>query len=87
MKKEIDQLRNSARMSTTNGKNVDNQSKNVAVGGPKPEIKKMKAEELGSPIETWPKNNRTNKTRRKNLFIIGSINFNDQPNKRYDSWY
>lgn len=55
LEKEIDQLRNSARMSTTNGKNVDNQSKNVAVGGPKPEIKKIKAEELGSPIETWPK--------------------------------
>ena len=55
LEKEIDQLRNSARMSTTTGKNVDNQSKNVVVGGPKPEIKKMKAEELGSPIETWPK--------------------------------
>ena len=55
LEKEIDQLRNSARISTTNGKNVDNQSKNVAVGGPKPEIKKMKAEELGNPIETWPK--------------------------------
>ena len=55
IKSQLNQLRNSARMSTTNGKNVDNQSKNIAVGGPKPEIKKMKAEELGNPIETWPK--------------------------------
>ena len=55
LEKEIDQLRNKARLSTTKGKNVDSEKQNGAIGGPKPEIKKMNAVELGQKIETWPK--------------------------------